>query len=42
MWEDPIVAEVRRIREELAAKFRTDTIFHDFFTAPVVFISLSN
>ncbi len=21
MWEDPIVAEVRRVREELAAKF---------------------
>jgi hypothetical protein len=24
MWEDPIVAEVHRIREELAAKFNYD------------------
>jgi hypothetical protein len=24
MWEDPIVAEVRRVREELAAKFNFD------------------
>ena len=30
-WEDPIVAEVRRIREELSAKFAFDlaTIFAD-------------
>jgi len=24
MWEDPIVAEVHRVREELAAKFNFD------------------
>ena len=24
MWEDPIVAEVRKIREKLAAKFHYD------------------
>jgi hypothetical protein len=24
MWEDPIVAEVRRVREELAARFNYD------------------
>jgi hypothetical protein len=24
MWEDPIVAEVRRIREQLAARFNFD------------------
>jgi hypothetical protein len=31
MWEDPIVAEVHRIREELAAKFNYDikAIFAD-------------
>ena len=31
MWEDPIVAEVHRIREELAAKFNFDVeaIFAD-------------
>ncbi len=31
MWEDPIVSEVRRIREELAAKFNFDigAIFED-------------
>ncbi len=31
MWEDPIVAEVRRIREELAARFNFDlkAIFAD-------------
>ena len=31
MWEDPIVAEVRRIREELAARFNSDVkaIFAD-------------
>jgi hypothetical protein len=31
MWEDPIVAEVRRIREELAARFNFDVkaIFAD-------------
>jgi hypothetical protein len=31
MWEDPIVAEVRRIRETLAAKFNfdIDAIFAD-------------
>jgi hypothetical protein len=30
-WEDPIVAEVRRIREELSAKFNfdLDAIFAD-------------
>jgi hypothetical protein len=30
-WEDPIVAEVRRIREELSAKFNFDlsAIFDD-------------
>jgi hypothetical protein len=26
MWEDPIVAEVHRIREELAKKFNFDVI----------------
>ena len=31
MWEDPIVAEVRRIREQLSAKFDfdVDAIFAD-------------
>lgn len=31
MWEDPIVSEIRRIREELAAKFNFDigAIFED-------------
>lgn len=31
MWEDPIVAEVRRVREELAARFNYDVkaIFAD-------------
>lgn len=31
MWEDPIVSEVRRVREELAAKFNFDisAIFED-------------
>lgn len=31
MWEDPIVSEVRRIREELAAQFDFDVgaIFED-------------
>ncbi len=31
MWEDPIVLEVRRIREELAAQFNFDVgaIFED-------------
>ncbi len=31
MWEDPIVSEVRRIREELAAQFNFDigAIFAD-------------
>jgi hypothetical protein len=31
MWEDPIVSEVRRIREDLAAKFHFDigAIFED-------------
>ena len=31
MWEDPIVSEVRRIREELAAQFNFDVaaIFED-------------
>jgi hypothetical protein len=31
MWEDPIVAEVRRVREQLAAKFNYDVhaIFED-------------
>ena len=31
MWEDPIVAEVRRVREELAAQFGFDVsaIFAD-------------
>jgi hypothetical protein len=31
MWEDPIVAEVRRVREELAARFNFDVkaIFED-------------
>jgi len=31
MWEDPIVAEVHRIREQLAAKFNFDVkaIFED-------------
>jgi hypothetical protein len=33
-WEDPIVAEVRRIREELSAKFNFDVsaIFADLRT----------
>jgi hypothetical protein len=31
MWEDPIVAEVRRVREQLAARFNFDVnaIFAD-------------
>jgi hypothetical protein len=31
MWEDPIVAEIRRVREELSAKFDFDpkAIFAD-------------
>ena len=31
MWEDPIVAEVRKIREAHAAKFNSDltAIYHD-------------
>lgn len=31
MWEDPIVSEVRRVREELAARFNFDVsaIFGD-------------
>jgi hypothetical protein len=31
MWDDPIVAEVRRMREQLAAQFRFDVkaIFED-------------
>jgi len=31
MWEDPIVAEVRRVRDELAAEFNYDVhaIFED-------------
>ena len=31
MWEDPIVAEIRRVREEHAAKFNydLDAIFRD-------------
>lgn len=34
MWEDPIVAEVRRVREELSAKFDFDlaAIFDDLRT----------
>ena len=30
MWEDPIVAEVRRVREELSARFNHDV--HAVFT----------
>jgi hypothetical protein len=34
MWEDPIVSEVRRAREQLAARFGFDVraIFHDLRT----------
>ena len=36
MWEDPIVSEVRRIREELSARFNFDVsvIFADVRESP--------